>query len=230
MDLLNVAIEELTERMDTAKKLEKENAKRAKDIEIQLKDAVNIRERQLKDAEKQLNTLKVKAEQSRKEWQNREQESETLELEIKELKKSIENGNEQLRQANEENNTFEEKGATLRQELEETKNKVTEFQNNIKKQKDIINQQNKDMQRLIAKKENIIKQNKDMELDVKKLNHEINDIKKCAAECRQKVLELTKKYEWIEQEKPYFGKKGIYKNKIALNDILYVLYAFRWYI
>jgi len=210
VDSLNAAIEELTQRMAIAKNLEKESIKRAKDIEIQLKDAVNIREKQLKGAENQLNILKKKAEQSRKEWQTREQESETLELEIKELKKSIENGNEQLLQANEESNTFEEKGKILRQELEEIKSKVTESQNNIKKRKDIINQQNKDIQRLTAKKEDIIKQNKDLELDVKKLNHEINYIKKCAAECKQKVLELTRKYEWIEQEKPYFGKKGIF--------------------
>jgi len=208
VDSLNAAIEELAQRMTTAKNLEKDSTKRAKDIETQLKDAVNIRERQLKEAEDQLKILKKKAEQSRKEWQKREQESETLELEIKELKKSIESGNEQLLQVKEESNMFEEKGGALQQELEETKNKVIELQNNVKKQKDIINQQNKDIQRLIAKKEDIVKQNKDLELDIKKLNHEINDIKKCAVECRQKVLELVRKYEWIEQEKAYFGKKG----------------------
>ncbi|XP_011862527.1 PREDICTED: structural maintenance of chromosomes protein 2 [Vollenhovia emeryi] len=208
MDLLNVAIEDLTQRMAAAKNLEKDSAKRANDIEIQLKDAVNIREKQLKDAENQLTISKKKAEQSRKEWQKREQGSETLELEIKELKKSIELGNEQLLQASEENNTLEEKGETLRQQLEETKNKVTELQNNVKKQKDAINQQNKDMQKLITKKENIIKQNTELELDIKKLNHEINDIKKSATECKQKVLELTKRYEWINQEKSYFGQKG----------------------
>lgn len=208
VDALNAGIEELTQRMAAAKTLEKESTKRAKDIEIQLKDAVNIRERHLKEAENQLNVLKKKAEQSRKEWQKREQESETLELEIKELKKSIESGNEQLLQVNEKTNMYEEKGETLRQQLEETKEKVTELHNSVKKQKDMINQQNKDIQRLIAKKEDIIKQNKDLELDIKKLNHEINDIKKYAADCKQKVLELTRKYEWIEQEKPYFGKKG----------------------
>ncbi|KAH0953570.1 hypothetical protein HN011_011297 [Eciton burchellii] len=208
VDSLNAAIEELTQRMITARNLEKDSTKRAKDIEAQLKDAVNIREKQLKEAEKQLNVLKKKAEQSRKEWQKREQESETLELEIKELKKTIESGNEQLLQTEEEYNLFEQKKKTLQQELEETKIKVKEFQNNIKEQKNIINQQNKDIQRLIARKEDIIKQNKDLELDIKKLNHEINDIKKCAADCKHKVSELVRKYEWIEQEKAYFGKKG----------------------
>ncbi|KMQ84023.1 structural maintenance of chromosomes protein 2 [Lasius niger] len=209
VDSLNATIKELTQRITAAKNLEKDSTKRAKDIEIQLKDAVNVRDKQLKEAENQLNVLKKKAEQSRKEWQNREQESETLELEIKELKKTIESGNEQLLQAEEKSNLFEQKGETLQQELEETKDKVKELQNSIKEQKNIINQQNKDIQGLITRKEDIIKQNKELELDIKKLNHEINDIKKCAADCKHKVLELTRKYEWIEQEKAYFGKEGI---------------------
>lgn len=206
---MNAAIEELTQRMVTARDLEKESTKRAKDIEAQLKDVVNIREKQLKEAEYQLNILKKKAEQSRKDWQKREQESETLELEIKELRKTIESGNEQLLHTEEEYNAFEEKEKTLQQELEEIQNKLKELQKSIKEQKIIINQQNKEMQMLIARKEDILKQNRDFELDIKKLNHEINDIKKSAADCRNKVLELVRKYEWIEQEKVYFGKKGI---------------------
>ncbi|EZA59560.1 hypothetical protein DMN91_011082 [Ooceraea biroi] len=208
VDSLNAAIEELTQRMATARNLEKDSTKRAKDIEAQLKDAVNIREKQLKEAENQLNILKKKAEQSRKEWQKREQESETLELEIKELKKTIESGNEQLLQTEGEYSAFEQKGQALQEELEETKTRVKELQSSIKEQKDIISRQNKDMQRLIARKEDIIKQNRDLELDIKKLNHEINDIKKCAADCRHKVSELVRRYDWIEQEKAYFGKKG----------------------
>ncbi|XP_070521622.1 structural maintenance of chromosomes protein 2 isoform X2 [Cardiocondyla obscurior] len=208
VDSLNAANENLKQRMTAARNLEKESVKRVKDIEIQLKDIVNIREKQLKNVENELNLLKKKAERSRKEWEEREQESETLELEIEELKKSIENGDIQLLEANTKNSKFEEEGKILQQELDEIKNKVTTLQNNVKKQKNIINQQNQEIQKLIANKEDIIKQNKELELDIKKLNHEINDIKQSAQECKRKVSELTKKYEWIEREKPYFGKKG----------------------
>lgn len=208
MDSLSASIEELTQRMTAAKKLEHDSAKRAKVIEAKLNDAENVREKQLKNAENYLNVLKKKAEQSRKEWQKREQESETLELEIVELRKTIESGNEQLRQATEEINTFENKGKTLGEELGQVKIEVQELQDSIKEQKNIINQQNKDMKNLIARKEDIIKQNKELQLDIKKLNHEINDIKKSAESCRRKVTELANKYDWIEQEKAYFGKKG----------------------
>lgn len=219
VESLNATIQKLTQRIIAAKNLEKDSTKRAKDLEAQLKDAVNIREKQLKEAENQLNIFKKKAEKSRKEWQNREQESKTLELEIKELIKTIESGNEQLLQAKEKSNLLEQKGETLQQELEEIKDKIKELQNSIKEKKNIINQQNKEMQGLITRKEDIIKQNKELELDIKKLNHEINDIKKCAADCKHKVLELTRKYEWIEQEKAYFGKEGgIYDFKVNKPD------------
>lgn len=208
MDSLNTAITELTERIIAAKNLERDSTKRAKDIELQLTDAVNIREKQLKEAEYQLNMLKKKAEQSHQEWQKREQESETLDLEIKELRELIRSGNEQLLQAEEQRNIFKEKGETLEENLKEINSKVEEHRDIVKQQKDTINKQNRDMQKLITKKEDIIKQNKEFKLDIKKLCHEINDIKKCALDCKHRVSEFIKKYEWINDEKAYFGKKG----------------------
>lgn len=60
----------------------------------------------------------------------------------------------------------------------------------------------------MTRKEDIIKQNKETELDIKKLNHEINSIKNIVKNCKENVSELIQKYEWIEQDKIYFGKTG----------------------
>nr|XP_031850032.1 structural maintenance of chromosomes protein 2 isoform X2 [Nomia melanderi] len=208
IDELEKSIQELLEKMATAEKNEKASSKRAEELEHQLKDSANIREKQLKEAGKELERLKKKAENSRKEWQKREQEAETLELEIKELQKSIETGKEQLQSSEEKLKAQKETANTLEEELNEAKNNVKQLQSKVKEQKDIINKQNVKMRKLMAKKEDIIKQNKDAELDIKKLSHEINSIKSCAADCKQKVLELLRKYEWIEQDKIYFGKAG----------------------
>lgn len=194
--------------MVAAEKKEKENSKRAKQLENQLKDFTNIREKQLKEAESELERLKKKAENSRNEWQKREREAETLELEIEELRKSIEAGKNQLLESEEKLNALQETANKLEEELSESKDTVKGLQCKIKEQKDIINKQNVHMQKLMTRKEEILKQNKDAELDIKKLNHEINSIKNCAAECKQRVSDLTRKYEWIEQDKVYFGKAG----------------------
>ncbi|XP_076242761.1 structural maintenance of chromosomes 2 [Calliopsis andreniformis] len=208
IDLLQNNIQELEEKIQLAQQNEKDNSKRAQELEHQLKDAANIRDKQLKQAENELEKLKKKAENSRKEWQKREQEAKTLELEIKELKESIEAGKNQLLSSEEKLNSLQETVNKLEEELNEAKNNVKRLQSDIKEQKDIINKQNAQMRKLMTRKEDIIKQNKDAELDIKKLNHEINTIKSFAAECKQKVSELLRKYEWIEQDKIYFGKTG----------------------
>ncbi|KAF3422211.1 hypothetical protein E2986_06985 [Frieseomelitta varia] len=208
IESLEKNIEILLQTMATAEKNEKENTTRAKNLEHQLKDASNIREKQLKEAKSELEKLKKKAENSRKEWQSREQEAEMLKLEITELQKCIETEKEQLITSEEKLNVLQEKVTTLEQELNEAKNNVKRIQSNIKEQKDNINEQNIYMRKLTTRKEDIIKQNKEAELDIKKLNHEINSIKDIAKNCNEKVSELTRKYEWIEENKIYFGKPG----------------------
>ena len=228
--------------MAAAEKNEKENTTRAKNLEYQLKDASNIREKQLKEATSELEELKKKAENSRKEWQSREQEAEMLKLEITELQKCIETEKEQLITSEEKLNVLQEKVTTLEQELNEAKNNVKRIQSNIKEQKDNINEQNIYMRKLTIQKEDIIKQNKEAELDIKKLNHEINSIKDIAKNCNEKVFELTRKHEWIEENKIYFGKPGNtcftfklrvkFLNKLVIKSIrIFIFYTFyRWYL
>ncbi|XP_076168763.1 structural maintenance of chromosomes 2 [Ptiloglossa arizonensis] len=221
IDLLKKTIEELLQKMEIAKKNGIENAKRAQELEHQLNDAVNIREKQLKEAKVKLDKVTAKAENSRKEWQKREQEAETLKLEIEELQKSIETGKGQLSSSEEKLNELQEIANKLQQELDEVKDNVKQLQLDIKEQKSVISKQNAYMQKLVARKEDIIKQNKDAELNIKELNHEINSIKNCATDCKERVSELTRKYEWIEQDKIYFGKAGgIYDFEVNKPDEL----------
>ncbi|XP_076635841.1 structural maintenance of chromosomes 2 isoform X2 [Colletes latitarsis] len=208
IDLLENSIEELLRKMTTAEQNEKQNTERAKELEHQLKDSANIREKQLTEAKTKLEQLKKKAENSRKEWQKREYEAETLDLEMKELQNSVEVGKAQLLESEEKLNALRETTNKLEQELSEAKSNVKQLESNVKEQKNSINKQNTYMQKLVTKKEDIMKQNKDAELDIQKLNYEINSIQSCAKSCKQKVLELSRKYEWIEQDKIYFGKTG----------------------
>ncbi|XP_026666450.1 structural maintenance of chromosomes protein 2 isoform X2 [Ceratina calcarata] len=208
IESLEKSIKELLEKINATQKTETESIKRAKDLEHQLKDASNIRQKQLKKAETELETLKKKAENSRKEWQKREQEAETLELEIKELQKSIEAEKEELAESEEKLKALQEGSNEIEEKLNEAKDNVKQKQSQIKEQKDIINKQNTHMQKLIVKKEDIIKNSKEAELEIKKLNHEINSIRNLAHDYKNEVSKLTREHEWIEQDKMYFGKAG----------------------
>ncbi|XP_014226654.1 structural maintenance of chromosomes protein 2 [Trichogramma pretiosum] len=205
---LESSIKELTEKMAKAKQVENTSSKRVKEIEAQIKDADNIRERQLKEAENKLKVLKKKAESSKKEWQKREQESETLNLETSELQKTIESGKEQLAKAEAKLNELKEKGEKLKVDQEEISAVVQECQAKLKAKKDAIHQHNAEIQKLQSKKEDIFKKKEEIELEIKKLNHELNSIKNTVAECTDKIKDYIKKYEWIEQEQNKFGEKG----------------------
>ncbi|XP_058799887.1 structural maintenance of chromosomes protein 2 isoform X2 [Phymastichus coffea] len=208
VETLEALIKELSEKMTAAKELEKASTKRAKEIEGQLKDADNIRERQLKEAENKLNTLKKRAEASKREWQKREQESETLNLEISELTKTIDSGKEQFRKEEKKLSDLKEKESNLKEKLEEASNTVKEIQTKVKARKDAINQHNIEIQKLQHKKENILKQVEETELEIKKLNHEVTAIKNTANDCNNKIADCLRKNDWIEQDEKYFGEKG----------------------
>lgn len=90
IDRLKSTIAVLTEKMKVSKETEQNSNQKAKEIERIMKDSKGHRERQLKEAEMEMKKMKLKADKSREEWKKREQEYETLILEISELKKEIE--------------------------------------------------------------------------------------------------------------------------------------------
>lgn len=208
VELLKTNIDHLNECMSLAQKSKKDNEEKAKELKYKLKDATNIREKQLKEAENLLKTIKAEAEKSRLEWQKREQESETLKLEIQELKQTIETGKQQLLIHEEKLNALKNNIHDFEQELQEIHTNVTSLKNNIKMQKNMINQQNEDIQKLNARKEDIIKQSEETELEIKKLNHDINSFNDYAKNCEHQIAKLIKTYQWIEEDKQYFGKEG----------------------
>lgn len=208
VELLKTNIDNLMERIGAAKTLERDNLIKTKELECQLKDVINIRENQLKEAENLLTTLKRKAEKSRVEWQKREEKFKTLELEMKELRGIIQTGKQQLVKVEDKLIELNEIGNAFAQELEEINAKVKSSRDRVKERKQIRNQQNEGMQKLKAKKENITKQKSEDELEIKTLNHQIISFKEFSSKCTCKLVDLKKQYRWIEEDKQYFEKEG----------------------
>lgn len=69
---------------------------RIKELENQLANASQIREKQLKDAQAELDRCKKKASASTAKWKEHANDADSLKLEIEELKKSIETTENQL--------------------------------------------------------------------------------------------------------------------------------------
>lgn len=65
--------DELTNRVSECKEKEKEYVNKVKNLEAKVKDAKNLREKELKVAEQEMKRLQKKAEESRDQWKAREQ-------------------------------------------------------------------------------------------------------------------------------------------------------------
>ncbi|CAG9820448.1 unnamed protein product [Phaedon cochleariae] len=84
------------EKVKSCKDMASRCNQKAKELEAKMKDAKGYRDRQLKEAEAEMKKLKQKADKSKKEWKQREQDYETLKMEIAELKTGIVNVEAQL--------------------------------------------------------------------------------------------------------------------------------------
>lgn len=82
--------------MKLCKETEAKSKKKATELEAKMKDSKGYKEKQLKEAESEMKKMKQKADKRHKEWKQREQDYESLNLEISELKKGLANIQQQI--------------------------------------------------------------------------------------------------------------------------------------
>ncbi|XP_017838367.1 structural maintenance of chromosomes protein 2 [Drosophila busckii] len=208
-------IEELREKVHTleqqnteAREKQKKSQAKVKEVEEKLTDAKGYRERELKAVGNEMKSAKQKAEKSRADWKKREQEFETLQLEITELQKSIETATQQHQEMVDGLEKYKADLDSLQQNSSSAATDVAKLERAIKSQKDALNDQNKEMRNLLGKKDKMLKQNQDIELEVKKKENEMTKISAEANESKKRMEALETKYPWIPEEKKAFGMKN----------------------
>ncbi|KAK5648752.1 hypothetical protein RI129_003644 [Pyrocoelia pectoralis] len=187
------SIEELTNKIKVCKETEKKCNGKIKELEVKMKDTKGHRERLLQEAEDEMKQLKKKANASSKNWKQREQEYETLNLEISELKNSIVSYGEQIIKSDEQLVILKEKYVELKKEAEEKKETVTRLQQQVKSEKGRISEKNKDIQKLVQKMDQLRAQIGEFELEIKKQTHEINKLEDNFKNCKNREAEYKKK-------------------------------------
>nr|XP_023023013.1 structural maintenance of chromosomes protein 2 [Leptinotarsa decemlineata] len=190
---LKTQIDELMEKVKMCQETENRCNKKAKELENKMKDSKGYREKQLKEAESEMKKMKLKADKSRKEWKQREQDYETLNLEISELKKGLENIKAQI-QACEENIVrlkaqYQEQASSITELSELVKN----LQDEVKKAKTLIAEKNKNIEKNNRKREELLAKNNEIQLKIKEHNHEIKKLEDNLKNCKIREQEQSKK-------------------------------------
>lgn len=106
---LKSEIKTLTKQIEDYQEQEKKYQLRATELEQKVESSKGGRDDQIKSAEKEKDKLKAKADKSRKEWKQREQEYQIYNGEIEELIKSIESTKQQVEVSTETSQHLEQK-------------------------------------------------------------------------------------------------------------------------
>ncbi|KPJ17687.1 Structural maintenance of chromosomes protein 2 [Papilio machaon] len=196
IDALQKQVEELGAALERDQRTQREAAARAADLEAKVRDIKGHREREFKKAEEALRKAKLDAESDSASWKRREQEFETLKLEVAELRQAAAAGELQLVEG-------ERLAADLQQALlhatdthKEAAEKVKGLQTKIKQKKAEIASKNADVARLASKVDVLVRTNGDLELAIKRLEFSAKELQAEAATCQKKIKSLEESNSW----------------------------------
>ena len=210
---LNEAVSELRanitnyqNQIKDSKEIEKQGKQKSGDIEYKIKNAAEIKKKELKEAEIDVKRCKKAEETAKSAWADKEAEEAGLKLEISQLQKNLEDENKQLASTEEAIQGFIVEGEKLLEAVTVAKDAAQEAKSEVKAQKDALAANNREINTLHGKCEKLVKSNQANELEVQQLNHKINKATEDAVDARKIVETMLEKYEWIAEERKFFGQ------------------------
>ncbi|CAN8004450.1 unnamed protein product [Ixodes hexagonus] len=203
---LQKSIEESKAKLASCKEVEKRATAKVKDLEEKVKDAKNIRERELKAAEQQITQCKKKADESAKKFTQKKQEAEGIQLEIEELQKCLAGYKTQLECSDDNLQAMERALAETQQKLADIKEQVSKANAELTAQKEKLKAASREIGAKYAERDELQKKADDLKLKIQQWKHDISKIEKEASDAEQKLKDLVNHYEWIPSEKQYFGQ------------------------
>ena len=205
---LETEIVEQEEAVKAARVTEGEGSKKVKDLEYKIKNAKQLKEKELKDADIDVKKSKKAVESAKAKWSAKEGEEAALRMEIQELKASIAKAEEEIKSCEEAVSGFEGDITNLKETVAEARKIVAEAKEAVKVQKEAMQKNNKDINSLGSKHEKLAKDNKEKELKVQELNHKIDKASGDAKEALKRIEYMMRQYEWISVDRKFFGEAG----------------------
>ena len=148
-----------------------------------------------------------KAEEAAKQnWSGKEAEEETMKLEIVSLQKSVEAAEVQLGATDEAIQGFVDEANKLSEQLQVAKQSAAEANAAVKSQKETLASNRSEISSLQNKWEKTAKAKQNQILEAEELTHSISRAKESAGNAKQTVERMLEEYEWIAEERKFFGQ------------------------
>ncbi|GJQ86777.1 putative Structural maintenance of chromosomes protein [Trypoxylus dichotomus] len=190
---LKTDVGRLTEKLKAGEQKRKETQRIIKDLESKMKDSVGHQEKQRKEIENELKSLRKKAEKSKQQWMQREEDYRTITAEIEELKKTIQNTIEEIKTAQENIVDLKEKHKESNAETVKINNIVKDLKEAIQAEKSGIAAKNKNVQQKYKAKDKLIEQNNENDLEIKKVEYELSKAQDEYKMVKARFTELSRK-------------------------------------
>lgn len=197
---LTQKITEMKTKIKAAQETQSQCKSKIKDIQNQLADAQGYQERQLKDAQTELEKCRKKALISKKEWAAKEGAYEAINLEISELEKALISGKENIDQVQSKLNATIEELAELKQKLQVAKQETKELSEQVKQRKIEIDKKTKNLNQLANTKKKLLEKNQELKLEAQKRSLKLENLKAECEEWDNKEKLITNDNAWLKSD------------------------------
>ncbi|KAJ8724192.1 hypothetical protein PYW07_008172 [Mythimna separata] len=216
IEALRTQVAELTAAVERDKLTQQQTAARARELEAKVRDIKGHREREFKKAEEALKKAKQEAERHGASWKQREQELETLKLEVAELQQAVANNLTQLQAGADAAGELRAALEAARQEHAAATEAVKEMQGRIRRQKAEIASRSSEINAVAQQKEQLRSLSADLQLQIKEREFSFKELQTEVTAHQAKIESMQEENPWITTEREYFGcPGGIYDFKHA---------------
>ncbi|RUS73082.1 hypothetical protein EGW08_019163 [Elysia chlorotica] len=206
VNALKASVEEQNKILQEAKEIQRKAQEKVKDLENKLKNATALREKELKEADKRMSDCKKAMEAAAAKAKDHLEEVDSMRLEIETLQKEMVSYEEQLQGVADSIEVINAAILELNEEVKASKAQVKEAQDALTKHREMLKSYNQEIGQKDADKRALNKESNECGLKIQELNHNIAKVQKDSKDAGKYVESLLEKYDWIADEKKYFGQ------------------------
>ncbi|NWU94390.1 SMC2 protein, partial [Upupa epops] len=201
--------ETIVECEETLKKIEESRKKaedKYKDLESKMKNVKTESEEKIKTAQQKLDVAKEKANTSSKQLKEKKQEVDTLTVELEGLKQEQASVKQQIEATENAIKSYQEQVTAVAAEELKTKESVEKLENELSKQKAVIQVQSKAIEVKVKERAKYREKMNALLLQIKTLENDISKHNQDIADADDKVTRMLKEHQWIASDKTLFGQ------------------------
>ncbi|GAA5805506.1 hypothetical protein EDC94DRAFT_603518 [Helicostylum pulchrum] len=205
-------LKDLIIEQEEAKKqasLAKEKAlQECKHIEDEMADFHNNKDTKLDEMTLRVEKLKKELKKNSGKLKEMQRAVQTFELGIEQQTSDIDECDTKMNESRETIDTYKSKSTEITKELEEILGFIAESKKELEEERAIMNAQNEEHTELCTFLERKKKELTNLDLEIQKMTHENDKFQKDRVTSEQIVQDMEKRYDWISDEKQFFGEPG----------------------